>query len=104
MLSQRYPLRGHQSAQAQVQWNGVKTHPSLQLIRGPARQPTPMFLIGSPGREDDNLSSGAAQLPSVVRADSCPPRLPCTLNPLRSPLALDASQVSLLYKFNIQAL
>src|SRR6266567_3474836 len=79
-----------------------RTHPSLQLIRSLTRKPTPMFLIGSPGREDGNLSPGAAKLPSVVRADSCPPRLQCPLTLLRSPLALDASQVSLLYKSNIQ--
>ena len=40
---------------------GVSTHPSLQLIRSLTHKPTPMLLIRSPGREDDNLSSGAAE-------------------------------------------
>jgi hypothetical protein len=39
--------------------------PKLATDEGPGSQPSPMFLIGPPGWEDDNLSSGAAELPSV---------------------------------------
>jgi hypothetical protein len=60
-------LGGHQSAHLVPRSSptaGEDIHPSLQLMRGLARKPPPMFLIGSPEQEEGNLSSGAAQLPS----------------------------------------
>jgi len=67
---------------AQAQWR-TQLFPSLPLIRGNARRRSPMFLIGSPGREDGSLSQEAARAPQLFfRATPALPGLVYDHSPL----------------------